>query len=126
MLTKLRQSNPTADTAPTLEPEIKLEEFVLKNLDDKITFKIDCDNRIRKHKLKNYLVAKIFVSRRHCRFTLENSKLFVEDLNSANSTYVNNKKISRKTKLSRCDEIGLGGAVFNGSRQDKATYFLFE
>lgn len=112
--------------SPNLGHVVKTEEFVLKSLDDKITFKIDRDNIIfgREHDLKDYLAAKIFVSRRHCRFTLENGELFVEDLNSANSTYVNNQKISAKTKLARGDEIGLGGAVFNGSRQDKAAYFL--
>lgn len=117
---------PTADISPTPEPEIKSAAFVLKSLDDRITFKIDRDNITvgREHDLKDYLAAKIFVSRRHCQFTLENGELFVEDLNSANSTYVNNKKIARKTKLSRGDEVGLGGAVFNGSRQDKAAYFL--
>ena len=80
---------------------------MLKSLDDKITFKIDRDNIIvgRENELKDYLAAKIFVSRRHCQFTLENGELFVEDLNSANSTYVNNKKIARKTKLSRGDEV---------------------
>lgn len=116
----------TADIAPASEPEIKSAAFVLKSLDDKITFKIDRDNITvgREHELKDYLAAKIFVSRRHCQFTLENGELFVEDLNSANSTYVNNQKISTKTKLARGDEIGLGGAVFNGSRQDNAAYFL--
>ena len=117
---------PTADTAPTPEPEIKSAEFVLKSLDDKITFKIDRDNINvgREHELKDYLAAKTFVSRCHCHFTLENGELFVEDLKSANGTYVNNQKIFQKTKLARGNEIGLGGAVFNGSRQDNAAYFL--
>ena len=117
---------PTDDIAPTPEPEIKSAAFVLRSLDAKITFTIDRDNITvgRENELKDYLATKTFVSRRHCRFTLENDSLFVEDLNSANSTYVNNQKISTKTKLTRGDEIGLGGAVFNGSRQDNAAYFL--
>lgn len=117
---------PTADTAPTPEPEIKSAVFVLRSLDDRITFKIDHDNITfgREHELKDYLAAKIFVSRRHCQFTLENGELFVEDLKSANGTYVNNQKIFQKTKLAKSNEVGLGGAVFNGSRQDNAAYFL--
>ena len=117
---------PTADIESTPEPEIKSAAFVLRSLDDRINFTIDRDNITvgRENELKDYLAAKTFVSRRHCRFTLENDSLFVEDLNSANSTYVNNQKISTKTKLARGDEIGLGGAVFSGSRQDKAAYFL--
>ena len=117
---------PTADAAPTPESEIKSAKFVLRSLDDKITFKIYRDNITfgREHELKDYLAAKIFVSRRHCQFTLENGELFVEDLKSANGTYVNNQKIFQKTKLAKGNEIGLGGAVFNGSRQDNAAYFL--
>ena len=114
---------PTTDTAP--EPEIKSAAFVLRSLDDKITLPLDREDIIlgREHELKDYLTAKNFVSRRHCRLTIEDEKLFVEDLGSANGTYVNNEKISRKTKLSRGDEIGLGDEG-RGSRQDKAAYFL--
>lgn len=106
----------TADTA---------EKFTLKSLDGAITFDIDGEIIIgREHALKEYLAEKIFVSRRHCRFSVEGDEIFVEDLNSANSTYVNNKKIFGKTKIYSGDEIGVGGAVFNGTRQDKAAYFV--
>ena len=100
--------------------------FFLRSSDGKINFKIDKEKIIfgRENELQNYLAEKTFVSRKHCRITLEDGEIFVEDLNSANSTYVNNKKISRKTKLSRGDEISLGGNVLNGERQDKAAYFL--
>ena len=115
-----------SDVIPTSMPETKSVSFVLRSLDNKIVFKIDRDNIIvgREHELKNYLATKTFVSRRHCRFTMEYDQLFVEDLNSANSTYVNNRKIFAKKKLGKGDEVGLGGAVFNGSRQDNAAYFL--
>ena len=111
--------------APKTELLVQSTGFVLRSLDGQIIFYIDRDNIVvgREHELKNYLTEKTFVSRRHCQFTIENGELFVEDLNSANSTYVNNQKIFRKTKLSKGDEVGLGGAVFNGSRQDKAAYF---
>lgn len=117
---------PMTQIAPRTESDTKSADFVLRSLDNKITFPIDRDNITvgRENELKDYLATKTFVSRRHCRFTLENDSLFVEDLNSANSTYVNNQKISTNTKLARGDEIGLGGAVFNGSRQDNAAYFL--
>ena len=115
-----------SDVIPTSKPEIRSAAFVLRSLDSRIFFKIDRDNITvgREHELKDYLAAKTFVSRRHCRLTLENDELFVEDLNSTNGTYVNNQKIFQKTKLAKGDEIGLGGAVFNGSRQDNATYFM--
>ena len=114
----------TPETAATLA-QINSAQLALKSLDDAINFKVEREVVIgREHELKDYLAAKNFVSRRHCRLTLEGDELFIEDLNSANGTYVNNEKIFRKTKLSKGDEVGLGGAVFNGSRQDKAAYFL--
>lgn len=114
-----------SDILATPESEVKAVKFALKSLDGKFVFKID-ENIIvgRENAMQEYLAEKIFVSRRHCRFTVEGDEIFVEDLNSANSTYVNNKKIFGKTKLSKGDELGLGGAIFNGSRQNDAAYFV--
>lgn len=119
---------PMTQLAPKTELLVQARGFVLRSLDGKIIFNIDRPNVVvgRENEMSDYLTEKTFVSRRHCQFTLENGELFVEDLNSANSTYVNNQKIFRKTKLSKGDEVGLGGAVFKGSRQDKAAYFLVE
>lgn len=109
----------------TAESAVKGVEFALKSLDGKFIFKIDGEIIVgRENAMQEYLSGKIFVSRKHCRFSVEGDEIFVEDLNSANSTYVNNKKIFGKTKLSKGDEIGLGGAIFNGSRQDNAAYFV--
>lgn len=124
--TSMTNTVPVTQLAQRTDLAFKIAAFVLRSLDDRINFKIDRDNITfgREHELKDYLAAKTFVSRRHCKFMLENGELFVEDLNSANGTYVNNQKILQKTKLAKGDEIGLGGAVFNGSRQDNAAYFL--
>lgn len=114
-----------SDIVATPAQGINSAQVALKSLDDAINFKVEREVVIgRENELRDYLAAKNFVSRRHCRFTLEGDELFIEDLNSANGTYVNNKKIFWKTKLSKGDEVGLGGAIFNGSRQDKAAYFL--
>ena len=115
----------TPETGASSAQKINSAQHALQSLDDAINIKVEREVVIgREHELKNYLAAKNFVSRRHCRLTLEGDELFIEDLNSANGTYVNNEKIFRKTKLSKGDEVGLGGAIFNGSRQDKAAYFL--
>ena len=115
-----------SDIVATAESEIQAVKFALKSLDGKFTFKLDGENIIvgRENAMREYLAEKNFVSRKHCRFSVEGDEIFVEDLGSANSTYVNNKKIFGKTKLSKGDEIGLGGAIFNGVRQDKAAYFV--
>ena len=114
-----------SDILATAETEVKTVEFALKSLDGKFIFKIDGEIIVgRENAMQEYLAEKIFVSRKHCRFSVEGDEIFVEDLNSANSTYVNNKKIFGKTKLTKGDEVGLGGAIFNGSRQDNAAYFV--
>lgn len=52
------------------------------------------------------------VSGKHAKFIIKNNILFVEDLNSTNGTYVNDKKISGSVKLFGKDEIRIGTTVF--------------
>ncbi|MCX5746714.1 MAG: GGDEF domain-containing protein [Proteobacteria bacterium] len=47
------------------------------------------------------------MSRKHCRVVIENGETFIEDLGSANGTYVNGARIARK-KLSDGDKIQVG------------------
>lgn len=47
-------------------------------------------------------------SRRHASISVENGKYFVEDLNSRNGTYVNDKKITGKVLLREGDVIRVG------------------
>ena len=53
--------------------------------------------------------------------------MFVENLSRTNRTYVNNEEIpdAVPVALADGDEIGLGGKVIGGSRQDKAAYLIF-
>ena len=76
---------------------------------------------------KDYLAEKEYVSRQHARFTVEAGKVFVENLSRTNRTYVNNEEIpdAVPVALADGDEIGLGGKVIGGSRQDKAAYLIF-
>ncbi len=52
------------------------------------------------------------VSRNHAKILVGNGKIILEDLNSANGTYVNNSKII-KTEISLNDSIKLGKIEFN-------------
>ncbi len=52
------------------------------------------------------------VSGQHAKFLIKNNILYVEDLNSTNGTYVNEKHISGKVKLFGKDEIRIGTTVF--------------
>ncbi len=51
------------------------------------------------------------VSRRHCRFLVENGTLFVEDLGSRWGTKVNGAAIAERTALTPGDRISLGAVV---------------
>ncbi|MBI2989002.1 MAG: FHA domain-containing protein [Deltaproteobacteria bacterium] len=48
------------------------------------------------------------VSRKHAALTFENGQFFVEDLNSRNGTFVNDKKITSKTPVTENDVIRVG------------------
>ncbi|MBE6047701.1 MAG: FHA domain-containing protein [Clostridium sp.] len=52
------------------------------------------------------------VSGQHAKFLIKNNILYVEDLNSTNGTFVNDRQISGKVKLFGKDEIRIGTTVF--------------
>lgn len=103
-----------------------VKTYTIRTTDGKISFEIPLKGVIlgRECELRDYLSDKQYVSRKHCHFTVENNELYIEDLGSTNGTYVENQKILQKTKLKRGNEIGLGGATVEGSRQSQAAYFL--
>ncbi|MDD6794226.1 MAG: FHA domain-containing protein [Clostridiaceae bacterium] len=52
------------------------------------------------------------VSGNHARFIIRNNILFIEDLNSTNGTFVNDKRVSGKAKLFGSDIIKIGSNSF--------------
>ena len=63
------------------------------------------------------------VSRKHAKITKEANSYYVADLGSANGTYINNKKISKKTKFSENDEIRIGLKIFKlGETANELSY----
>ena len=118
-----------SDVVPTADEEVQQADtvtFVLSSLDGQFAFEMTSEEVTigREKTMSEYLSAKSYVSRSHARLTIVNNELFIENLSSTNYTYVNNQKISAKTKLNNCDEIGLGGTNLNGSCQEQAAYFL--
>lgn len=66
-----------------------------------------------------------FVSRRHCRFTLEDHLVIVQDLESYNGTFVNGKRATSPLALGHGDELTIGPCGFrvvmiNGSADTPA------
>ena len=112
---------------PDIEEEKKEDiSYVLSSLDGQFAYKVTSDDVTigRENTMSEYLSTKSYVSRSHARVTKVNNEMFVENLSNTNFTYVNNKKITEKTKLQDGDEIGLGGTNINGKCQEQAAYFL--
>lgn len=104
-------------------------EFLIKPLDKDEGFPISEPVVIlgRGASMNEYLSAKAYVSRRHAKLTITGQELFIEDLGSSNSTFINNEIIPKgvPVKLSDGDEIALGGKLIGGQRQEQAAYFIF-
>ncbi len=114
---------PTTDTADDAADETF---FVLSSLDGQYAYRIPGESVTvgREHAMQEYLDEKHYVSRKHAHFTVEDGQLFIENVSKTNFTYINNRKISEKTRLQDGDEIGLGGTNIGGKCQDMAAYFL--
>lgn len=115
-----------SDIFPTAIDTIADQSYTLRSLDGKISFTISQEGSIlgRDGELKDFLMNKQYVSRKHCRVYFENYELYIEDLGSTNGTYVDNQRICEKIKLKRGNEIGLGGAKVDNNRQPQAAYFI--
>ena len=122
------------DISDIIPVEVATEEkkpfsYTLKTLDG--TYSVTISEPLitvgREADLKEYLQNKPYVSRNHARFTIVAEKVFIENLSLTNKTFLNNEELPNgtPTALKNGDEIGLGGKVVDGSRQDKAAYFIF-
>lgn len=121
-----------SDILPTLSAGVseKILAFKLTTIEGDYSAVIDKPLSIvgREADLKDYLVNKMYVSRQHAEFTIVEGKVFIRNLSSTNKTFVNNLEISNDepTALNFGDEIGLGGKVIAGTRQENAAYFVVQ
>ena len=119
---------PTQDGIQT-QDAIKTK-YRLKSLDGGFVYEIPEDGAVvgRENELSEYLSGKSYVSRRHAELRIAEDKLFVKNLNAMNHTYVNNARIENdtETEVHSGDEIGFGGNITNGKRQELAAYFIVE
>ena len=76
--------------------------------------------------LQEHLQGKSYVGRQQARFTVAAGKVFVEDLSRTNRTFLNNDELPVHTPVAvkDGDEIGLGGKVIAGARQELAAYLI--
>lgn len=112
---------------PRTEEEPQVTNFVLSSLDGEYAFQITESETIvgREAAMKEYLGDKMFVSRQHARINLAEDRLTITNISATNYTFVNNKRvIEEKHPIQDGDEIGLGGCIINGERQERAAYFV--
>ena len=114
-----------SDITPSPDIEETAASFVLSSMDGQYAYNVTDDVTIgRENVMGEYLNTKSYVSRSHAKVGVENNELWIENISETNYTYVNNTKITEKTKLNDGDEIGLGGLAINGNRQNQAAYFI--
>ena len=118
-----------SDILPTPKAENNCRQYTLYEVSGAYTYDISKDTEIiigRENVLKEFISDKSYVSRSHAKIVSEGDNLYITNLSGTNFTYVNNKKISNDTPtlLKYDDEIGLGGCVNNGNRQDLAVYLV--
>lgn len=101
--------------------------YSLISLDESYSFCVSEGITIvgREAEMKEYLSKKPFVSRSHAEISFIDGRLMIKNLSNTNYTYINNVKITNNNpvELKEDDEIGLGGNINGGQRQDQAAYF---
>jgi serine/threonine protein kinase len=107
--TTIRQTaGPTDDTAVTNVGQ-QSQHWALVNLKNETTEKhpIQGDNTVGRDRTCSIVLSHPAVSRRHARITMSGSSCVLEDLKSANGTYVNNTRVER-VKLKAGDIVRFG------------------
>jgi len=68
--------------------------------------------RLGRHPYNEVSIDDPAVSRYHCWVVVEDGRVLVEDLASANGTFLNGQRVAKRVPLKPGDTIGLGGTVF--------------
>lgn len=80
----------------------------------------------REAEMDEYLSGFSFVGRKQAEITVTDDEVRIFNLGKTNPTFVNQIKVPPEgTALKDGDEIGLGGKVIRGERQEKAAYLTF-
>lgn len=115
---------PVPDSA---DSSVICAKYELQSLDGSFSFCVPDGVTLigRENEMKEYLASKSYVSRKHAELENVDGKLLIKNLNKTNYTYVNNEKVleDASVELHEGDEIGLGGNITNGERQELAAYF---
>ncbi|MFZ8861809.1 MAG: FHA domain-containing protein [Thermocrinis sp.] len=107
--TKYEESNLSIEDEYKTSVELS-EKLILKH--EKFSIEVFPGDVVGRHaKGKQYLKNYPTVSRIHAKFYKEADGWYVEDLNSTNGTYANDKRITKKTKIENGDIIKLSLSI---------------
>lgn len=74
-----------------------------------VTFPGHGEITLGRHHSNDLVLLSLRMSRRHARFRFEDGRIFLEDMGSANGTYVNGQKVRSPTAVAVGDRIEMGG-----------------
>lgn len=114
-----------SDIIPSEDSGNAVRQMILASVDGGYAFEVTAPETTvgRECAMSEYLSGKPFVSRVHARLDIDGGRLLITNLSDTNRTYLNDILITGTQELHDGDEIGLGGCVIDGSRQDGAAYF---
>ncbi|MGO1367773.1 MAG: FHA domain-containing protein [Senegalia sp. (in: firmicutes)] len=99
--------------------EIRGDTYLkLINRKDSLPFKVDefysliSNVKIGRSNNNKIVIKDPYISKEHAQIIKEKADYFLEDLNSANGTFVNNKKVDNAIKLVSGDTITIGRLNF--------------
>lgn len=75
-------------------------------------FPVERDMIVGRARECDLCLAVAHLSRRHARLFFESGALWVEDLGSANGTFLNGKRLAGRARLCDCDELAFDTLVF--------------
>ena len=107
------------DVRTTLKKESKSDTYLkLLNVDDKLSFDVQefyflaSDNTIGRDDRNSICIKDKFLSKFHARIVEDEGIYFIEDLKSANGTFLNREKIEDAIELKSNDLINIGTLKF--------------
>ena len=68
--------------------------------------------RLGRHPYNEVSIDDPAVSRYHCWITLEDGRVLIEDLASANGTFLNRERVAERVPLKPGDSVLMGGTEF--------------
>ncbi|GJM13702.1 MAG: hypothetical protein DHS20C12_21050 [Pseudohongiella sp.] len=80
-------------------------QFSIQSTDGRYNFAIAADTVCGRDASCEAVIPETSMSRRHARFFVKDSALYVEDLGSTNGTFVNGQQLEKEAKLVRYNDI---------------------